>query len=399
MMVLSEEAAFTYALLRTPAALYPRSVFRRIIALSGAPYTPETLNRLDGATAALRDRLDRTVGVDRAFTFLLLQGVEGARSYLAAHDLSGFDTTATIDAYYAVAEEYYPGRLGLPWTRRAPVVVDRYPPPAENEDWFAVSHVPGGPRAGYPQGIYFLRRHMMPGVSELATLHENTHLMGTGSQARDGYHRFFDEGCANFFAYLVHAHHTGGFEAIDLYRTFLIEINTSLYEYPSFDRIIAALVHELGLAGLYRLLWRRLRGAQAVDWSMLLHDVTTGQVGRQRWLRDHDDVEVPPVLSEMEDGARRMVAVITSPSSALMSPLGYLAYTQMCQEGSVSLNDLRTAWKPADDDVDSLVREGEGMGLWVQQDGRLAPLGMSYLFGDAGLVRASASRLVDWTMP
>ena len=82
-----------------------------------------------------------------------------------------------------------------------------------------------------------------------------------------------------------------------------------------------------------------------------------------------------------------------------MSPLGYLAYTQMCQEGSVSLNDLRTAWKPADDDVDSLVREGEGMGLWVQQDGRLAPLGMSYLFRDAGLVRASASRLVDWTMP
>ena len=39
MMGLSEEAAFTYALLRTPAALYPRSVFRRIIRLSGAPYT------------------------------------------------------------------------------------------------------------------------------------------------------------------------------------------------------------------------------------------------------------------------------------------------------------------------------------------------------------------------
>jgi hypothetical protein len=396
--VLSEEAAFTYALLRTPTALYPRSVFRRLFRLSGADYTPEMLNRLDRAIATLREGLDRAVGVDRAFTFLLLQDVERALGYLAAHDLSQFDPMATIDTYYAVAEEYYPGRLRLPWTRRAPVVVDDYPPPAEREDWFAVSHVPGGPRPGYPQGIYFLRRHMMPEVTELATLHENTHLMGTGSQARDGYHRFFDEGCANFFAYLVHAHHTGSFEAVDLFRTFLIEINTSLYEYPSFDRIIAALVHGLGLAGLYRLLWRRLREARRIDWSMLLRDATTGYVGAQRWLREHDDIEVPPVLSEMEAAACRMVAVITSPSSALMSPLGYLAYVQMCQDGSASLHDLRVAWKLADDEVGSLVREGEGMGLWGQQNGRLAPLGMSYLFRDAGLVRASASRLVDWAM-
>jgi hypothetical protein len=197
----------------------------------------------------------------------------------------------------------------------------------------------------------------------------------------------------------VHAHHTGGFEAIDLFRTFLIEINTSLYEYPSFERLIAVLVHELGLAGLYRLLRRRLRGAQAIDWSMLLRDATTGRVGELRWLREHDDIEVPPVVSEMEDAARRMVSVITSSSPALMSPLGYVAYIQMCQEGSVSLDDLRTAWKLSDDEVVSLVREGQGMCLWVQQEGRLAPLGMTCLFRDAGLVRASASRLVDWTMP
>lgn len=398
-MALSEEAAFTYALLQTPVALYPRSVFRRVIRLSGADYTPETLNRLDQAIAGLRDRLDRTAGGDKAFTFLILQGVERARRYLAAHDLSSFDAMTTIDTYYTVAEDYYPGRFGLPWTRRAPVVVDRYPPPAENEDWFAVSHVPGGPRAGYPQGIYFLRRHMMPGVTDLATLHENTHLMGTGSQARDGYHRFFDEGCANFFACLVHAHHTGGFEAVDLFRTFLIEINTSLYEYPSFERIIAIIVHELGLAGLYRLLRRRLRGSQGIDWRMLLRDATTGQVGTQRWLRDHDDIEVPRVVSEMEDAARRLVSVITSPSPALMSPLGYLVYIEMCQEGSVRLDDLRTVWRLGDDDVVSLVREGEGMCLWVRQNGRLSPLGMSYLFQDAGLVRASSYKFVDWTMP
>jgi hypothetical protein len=398
-MGLSEEAAFTYALLQTPAALYPRSVFRRVIRLSDADYTPKTLSRLDQAIAELRDRLDRTARGKKAFTFLILQDVERARRYLAAHDLSRFDAMTTIDTYYGVAEDYYPGRLGLPWTRRAPVVVDRYPPPAENEDWFAVSHVPGGPRAGYPQGIYFLRRHMMPGVTELATLHENTHLMGTGSQARDGYHRFFDEGCANFFACLVHAHHTGGFEAVDLFRAFLIEINTALYEYPSFERIIAIIVHELGLAGLYRLLRRRLREAQGMDWSMLLRDATTGQVGALRWLRDRTDTDVPPIVSEMEDAARRMVSIIMSPSPALMSPLGYLAYVQMCEEGSVGLDDLRTAWRLADDDVNSVAREGAGMSLWVQQNGRLVPLGMSYLFRDAGLVRASASRLVDWTMP
>jgi hypothetical protein len=395
----SQQAAFTYALLRTPVALYPRSVFRRLVPLSEEDHGPDTLERLDRAIGALRQGLDRAAGAERAFAFLALQGVEGARGYLAAHDLSSFDALATIGAYYAVAEDYYPGRLALPWTRRAPVIVDRYPPPAENEDWFAVSHVPGGPRPGSPQGIYFLRRHMMPGVTELATLHENTHLMGTGSQARDGYHRFFDEGCANFLAYLVYAHHARSFEAIDLYRAFLVEINTSLYEYPRFDRIIAALVHQLGLAGLYRLFWRRLRGAGAVDWSLLLRDVTTGQVGTRRWLREQDEIEVPPVVSEMEDAARRMVAVMTSPSPALMSPLGYLAYVQMCQDGSASLEGLRTAWRLSEDDVGSVVREGQGMGLWVPQDGRLAPLGMSYLFRDAGLVRASASRLVGWTMP
>jgi hypothetical protein len=393
-MALSEEAAFTYALLRTPVALYPRSVFRRVVSLSGADYTPETLSRLDRTITSLRNGLDRAVGTDRAFTWLLLQGVEGARNYLAAHDLSRFDLMRTIGTYYAVAEDYYPGRLALPWTRRDPVVVDRYPPPADEEDWFAVSHVPGGPRAGSPQGIYFLRRHMMPGVAELATLHENTHLMGTGSQARDGYHRFFDEGCANFFAYLVYAHHTGSFEAIDLFRTFLVEINTSLYEYPSFDRIIAALVHGLGLAGLYRLLWRRLRRAQGVDWRTLLRDATTGQVAAEKWLRDHDEVEVPPVVAEMEDAARRMVAVITSPAAAVMSPLGYLAYIQMCEEGSASLDGLRTAWRLSEDDVVSVTREGQGMALWVQDNGRLIPLGMSYLFREAGLVRAAASGLV-----
>ena len=292
----------------------------------------------------------------------------------------------TIDTYYTVAEDYYPGRFGLPWTRRAPVVVDRYPPPAENEDWYAVSHVPVVPRR-LPAGNRLPAAARDTRVTDLATSHENTHLMGTGYQARDGYHRFFDEGCANFSPV------------------------SCMLTIPGVSRRLISFAPSLSRSTPRSMSTPRSRESSPSSCTSWAWRACTGccdaGCGGLRELTGGCSCAMPPPGSWARGGgcaittisrsrgwcqrwrtpARRLVSVITSPSPALMSPLGYLVYIEMCQEGSVRLDDLRTVWRLGDGGVVSFVREGEGMCLWVRQNGRLSPLGMSYLFQDAGLVK------------
>jgi hypothetical protein len=391
--MISEKAAFTYALLSTPVALYPRSIFQDYFPLTDAAYDSDTLRRLIETLAKYQERERHATGQDKAFLQLLIQGVEGALSFLKTTNLSNFDLMATIEAYYKVVSDYYPGRLGLEWRYRPPFVVDRYPEPAQDANWFASSNVPGGPRPGYPEGIYFLRRHMMPAVAELATLHENVHHLGLGNDDIPGdYYRFFDEGCANFLAYLVHYHKNRNLDAIRLYRTFLQEINTDLYESPSFDRIMASLIHQVGMTGLYRLILRRLRDASLVDWKGLLQATAAGQMKVEPQPGEPTDSALPSIIHEMQEGANKLIAIITYPNRVLMSPLAYLAYDWMCRVGSLSVADLQTTWQLSAQEVEAVIQELAGIYFWTHTNDQLKPFPAEHpsdFFHGTGIVRAT----------
>ncbi len=392
--MISEKAAFTYALLSTPTALYPRSIFQRYFPLTDAAYGPDTVQRLSGSLAQIQAREQQAQGQEKAFLQLLIQGVESALAFLPTANLSAFDVMGTIEAYYDVVKEYYPGRLKLAWRQRPPYIVDQYPEPAQDANWFASSNVPGGPRPGYPEGVYFLRRHMMPGVVEMATLHENVHHLGLGNDDVPGdYYRFFDEGCANFLAYLVYYHKNRNLAPIQLYRTFLQEINTDLYETPSFDRIMASLIQQVGTAGLYRLILRRLKaGGTQVDWPGLLKAAAAGQLKVDPLPGEPSDAELPPTVHELQEGADKMIGLIAYPERMLMSPLAYLAYDAMCRAGSLSVPDFRANWRVPQAEAEVVIQELAGIYLWTYDKGQLKPFPAQHptdLFYGTGVMRAT----------
>ncbi len=389
-MVLSEKAAFIYALLRTPTALYPRSLFQTLFPLTDADYGPDTLARLTAKVDEYREREAGAQGQAKAFLQLVIADADAALAFLKTDSLAGWDVMATIEAYYEVVEDYYVHRLQLGWTRNPPVVVDTYPPPAQDEDWFAVSNVPGGPRPGYPQGVYFLRRYMMPGVAELATLHENTHHFGTGSRGKGGYYRYFDEGIANFIAYLVYYHKNGDLAPIQLYRTFLQEVNTTLYEYPNFDRILASIVHQVGVTGLYRLVRRRLDDVTSVDWQDILRQTAAGQLRVERRPTEPPDDELPPTVHELQAGAERMVSVITYPERMLMSPATYLTYDRISREGPLPRSAIQDRWGMSAAEADAVYRELARVYLWSEIDGQISLRAFrADLFHGTGVMRAT----------
>lgn len=373
--MISEKAAFNYALLSQPVALYPRSIFQTYFPLTDADLTADTLSRLQARLADYRAQEQAAEGPTKAFLFLLGQGAESALTFLQQTDeLAQFNAMGSIEATYEVVQDYYQNRLGLAWTQRAPYIVEQYPEPAHEANWFASSNVPGGPRPGFPEGVYFLRRHMMPGVAELATLHENVHHIGLGSDDVEGdYFRFFDEGCANFLAYLVYYHHTQTMQPIRLYRTFLQEINTDLYEDPSFDRIMASLIHQVGLTGLYRLITRRIKNRASLDWAAILAATAAGQLTVEPLPGEPADTDLPPILQELQVGADKMIAQIIYPERMLISPLAYLAYEQMCRQGSVSVAELQERWQVSAAEIETVVKELAGVYYWTLKDGRLTP--------------------------
>jgi len=395
--MISEKAAFNYALLSRPVALYPRSIFQSYFPLTEADYSPDTLNRLKARLSEYQEQTQDAEGQKKAFLHLLVQGTESALAFLEITDLSKFSVMGSIEAYYEVVQDYYQNRLGLAWRQRAPYIVDQYPEPAHEANWFASSNVPGGPRPGYPEGVYFLRRHMMPGVVELATLHENVHHLGLGSDDVEGdYYRFFDEGCANFLAYLVYYHHTQNIEPVRLYRTFLQEINTDLYEDPSFDRIMASLIQQVGLTGLYRLIMRRIKDRTSVEWPEILRTTASGQLQVEALPGEPPDADLPPILHELQAGADKMIAQITYPDRMLMSPLAYLTYDQMCQEGSVRVDELQTKWRVSTPVLKSMIEELGSIYYWIHQDGQLKPFPDGYntdLFHNTGIMRATIQNI------
>jgi hypothetical protein len=308
-------------------------------------------------------------------------------AYLEQHaaELRAYDYEDVIAEYTDVADDYLAGRLGLGWHRQRSVVVEHYPPPFEDADWFAVAGASGMPTASVA-GIHFLRRHMAPIVTALATLHENVH---HGTRGPGGYHRYFDEGIANFLAYTIYYNRTGDLDGVRLFHTFLDELNV-LYAYPPMLRILAAMHQQVGLAGLVRLIRWRAEAPDQVDWPDVLRETRAGTLHIAPWPNTEAEPPLPATLPDLDASAEKVCTTITFPDRVLVSPAAFQIFDTICQRGPLPLTEIRDTWDLAQSELDSVVDELDEHFAWNVTDGRLTLFGHSDFMHNTGILRARA---------
>ena len=381
--MLAERAAFSYALLRTSSALYPRMVFRQRFQLTDDDFSAATVERICASIDGYAQQSTTASGQERAFLQLLVDDARVAVKYLEQHadELGAYEPERVIAEYTDVAEDYLSKRLGLGWHRQCSVVVEHYPPPFEDADWFAVAGASGMPTASVA-GIHFLRRHMAPIVTALATLHENVH---HGTRGPGGYHRYFDEGIANFLAYTMYYDRTRDLDGVRLFHTFLDELNV-LYAYPPMLRVLAAMHQQVGLTGLLRLIRWRAETPDQVDWTDILRQTRAGALQIPAFPGTSDEAPLP----SLDASAAKVCTVITFPEKALVSPVAFLVFESVCERGSVPLDEIRATWGLSQSALDGVVAELADHFVWNVTDGQLTLFGHSDFMRGTGILRARA---------
>jgi hypothetical protein len=380
--MIAEQAAFNYALLKTDTALYPRGVFGRYVRLSDDGYGPHSVERLRAEIARCRAQAQGERGQARAFLELLADDATKATAFLERSSFDEFDATALVEEYTAVAEEYYLRRLSLAWSRVVPAIVQQFPPPFDSRDWFAFAATSDP----FPVGIFYLHRHMMPGVVQLATLHENVHFAAMGP---GGYYRYFDEGIANLLAYVVYYHHTGDLGGVSTFHTFLDEINV-LYAYPPMVRIMASLVSQVGMRGLYALIRWRVTAPERVDWHRVLVACRAGRLDASMWPA-HEDDRVPAAVDDLQTAADKVIGLICFPEQAPISPIAYQVLDALYSAGTMPLAEVRSRWNLSEAELTEVLAElRDPHAVWAVSDDQLVLFGHSELLSGAGILRASA---------
>ena len=156
------------------------------------------------------------------------------------------------------------------------------------------------------------------------------------------------------------------------------------------------------MTGLYRLILRRLRDASLVDWKGLLQATATGQIKVEPQPGEPTDSALPSIIHEMQEGADKLIAIITYPDRVLMSPLAYLAYDWMCRAGSLSVADLQTTWQLSDQEVEAVIQELAGIYFWTHTKDQLKPFPAEHpsdFFHGTGIVRATSGGQVTGNNP
>jgi hypothetical protein len=158
---------------------------------------------------------------------------------------------------------------------------------------------------------------------------------------------------------------------------------------------MASLIHQVGTAGLYRLILRRLKenGTQ-VDWKGLLRAIAAGQLQVEPLPGEPSDAELPAIVHELQEGADKMIALIAYPERVLMSPLAYLGYDWMCREGALSVADLRDTWQLSADEARTVIQELAGVYFWSETEGQLKPFPAQHtsdMFHGTGIIRAAST--------
>ncbi len=323
--MISEQAAFTYGLLRTDVALYPRGLILSRYLQFDKDFGPDSIRSLQSQSAEFRSRAMNLRGEEKARLQILADDCDRAIAFLEENDPHEYDATAEIAHYFDVAERYLRDGLTFNWHRPTWVLTERFTEPFSERDWFAFAQTNDPTKPG----IEFLRRYMLPDVAALATLHENVHHAAQGPM---GYLRYFDEGIANLLAYIIHHHYTSGLEGVRVFHTFLDEIN-ALYAYPPMVRIMAALIQQVGMKGLYSLILERVNNPERIDWAKVLDDVRRGELEAKDILMPARSTQMPELVESLEESAKRVISVILFPERALVSPVAYQLFIALCNEG------------------------------------------------------------------
>lgn len=379
--MIAEQAAFNYGLLSTDAAVYPRGALRHWFSLTDLNYRPESSDRLADTVDQLRRQAQDERGERRALRELIADDGARALTFLAQSDIDEYDVSGEIEEYFDVAEEYLKHRLALDWQRPDWILTRQFTPPFAERDWFAFAQTvnPSVP------GIEFLSRHMMPGVAALATLHENVH---HAAQGPGGYLRYFDEGIANLLAYVIYYKHTNDLAPVRLFHAFLDEINV-LYAYPPMVRIMASLIQQAGMAGLYELIHQRVTAPDSLDWAKVLNDVRMGQLDVAQHLGDDNTGPVPQFVAELEQPATKILGIILFPERVLVSPIAYQIFTALCDEGDLALSEIRRRWDLTPGELTEILAQlQDPHAVWSVQSERLALFGHSEIIRPSNIIRA-----------
>ena len=225
----------------------------------------------------------------------------------------------------------------------------------------------------------------MPGVAALATLHENVH---HAAPATDGYLRYFDEGIANLLAYVIYYHHTNDLDAVRVFHAFLDEINV-LYAYPPMVRIMASLIQQVGMDGLYRFNLQRINAPERLDWATVLDSVRAGQIDLADLPGVEANLPVPAFVADFDTSSRRVLALILFPERALVSPVAYQLFVSLCEEGEIALSEIQRRWNLTASGLSAILAQlQDPHAVWSVQGDRLALFGRSEAIREANIIRA-----------
>jgi len=379
-VALTELAAVRYALASGSALNQPRRAVLDLIrpALRPVSVSVRTGGSVLGVARELAERAAAASTGERLGLHYLIRDIEAVADAVGAICDEGYSPDQAVEQYREIARRALGERLRFPHQAKQHLIVKTFSPPHDQADFFAASG---------RDCIYLKRDHLFPGLTELATLHENVHCAIRGQ----GYIPWFDEGVADLLAYLIYTEQTGDASAIRIYRTYLTELTPTQSWYPAFDRTLATLVLIGWQSLLFSLIGARLRDPASVDWSSIPRLLMRGRPLDEIRDKCFPDLLVGNYEFFADRTVQRVLAAILAPEGFIaIGPVAYAILERALAEG-----DLPVSWARSDLALDSptcetALQELADAQLAVSNRGRLVPLAGASELVASGMVRVRA---------
>lgn len=379
-VALTELAAVRYALASRSALNQPRRAVLDLIrpTLRPVSVSVRTGGSVLGVARELAERAAAAAAGERLGLHYLIRDIEAVADAVGAICDESYSPDQAVEQYREIARRALGERLRFPHQAKQHLIVKTFAPPHDQADTFAASG---------RDCIYLKRDHLFPGLTELATLHENVHSAIRGQ----GYIPWFDEGVADLLAYLIYTEQTGDSSAIRIYRTYLTELTPTQSWYPAFDRTLATLVLIGWQSLLFSLIGARLRDPAGVDWSSIPRLLMRGRPLDEIRDKCFPDLVVGNYEFFADRTVQRVLAAILAPEGFIaIGPVAYAILERALAEG-----DLPVSWARSDLALDSptcetALQELADAQLAVANRGRLVPIAGAAELVASGMVRVRA---------
>lgn len=377
---LTELAAARYALASKPTLNQPRSAILELIkpTLKPVGVSVRTGGSVLDVARNLEAQTDAADPVARVALRYRIRDIEAVATALNTICDEGYAPDQVVEQYREIARKALTDRFRFPYQAKPHQILKNFPPPHDRGDFFGYSG---------RDGVYLKRDHLFPGLTEITVLHENVHCAIRGQ----GYIPWFDEGIANFLAYLLYAEQTGDCGAIQVYRTYLAELSPTVYWYPEFDRTLATLVLLGWQSLLFALIGARLRDPACVDWQAIPQLLMRGRPLDEIRDKCFPDLVIGNFEFFPDRIVQRVIAAILAPMRfVVLSPVAFAILERALADG-----DLPVGWARGDlgldgEAFDAALQELTDAYLAVPNRGRLVPTAGADKMVQSGMVRVRA---------